>query len=282
MRFKAHISQENLLTLHMLVSSLERIGNRAAIHLCPETVKISVIFDSIDAPRCYTEIPSSALFHDYRIESQSENSILFEIGLDLLSWALQSGKSADTCQLKLVKRQAKPCLCFTTQASQSAAAVDVMHDIPIKVLRASDIVYFAPPDVPPPDTALQLPRGKLFRTIIEKMTKFGKSVLISSTQAGQLTFRITQSSVTIKTFVSNLMPMFTDNMDRATAGANKASVQIDIRKLSSILGLNHLPWDSATIYIAHNTSLFLELSLLGSGSIGFFIPILLQDMEVGE
>lgn len=258
----------------MLISSLERIGSRAAIHLCPNTIKICVIFESIDSPRCYSEIPPTALFSDYRIESQSDNSILFEIGLDLLSWALASGKSSDICQLKLVKRGNKPCLCFEAHASQAVAAVDVTHDIPIKVLRATDIIYYAPPEVPPPDTALQLPRGRLLRTIIEKMTKFGKSVIIESSQNGQVALRIAQSSISIKTYVNNLVPIFTENMERSAAGGNKASVEVDIRKLSSILGLHHLQWDNALVFIAHNASLFLELPCLGTGTVGFYIPIL--------
>jgi len=56
-------------------------------------------------------------------------------------------------------------------------------------------------------------------------------------------------------------------------------VQIDLRKLSIILALHHLPWDSAVIFLVHNTSLYLELPLLGSGSIGFYIPIVLLDEE---
>jgi hypothetical protein len=31
-----------------------------------------------------------------------------------------------------------------------ASEVDIVHDIPIKVLKASDIVYYSPPEVPPP------------------------------------------------------------------------------------------------------------------------------------
>jgi HUS1 checkpoint protein len=279
MRFKARISKENLLMLHALTSSLEKLGSRAAIHLSPTSVKISVIFENIDAPRSYVEIPSVSLFHEYRIESQSENSILFEIGLDLLSWALASGKTSDICQLKLVKRDAKPCLCFEAHASQGVAAVGILHDIPIKVLPASDIAYFAPPDVPPPDTALQLPRGRLLRTIIEKMVKFGKSMQITSSQVGQLTFGISQSTINIKTFVNNLVPIFTEGMDRTRDANNTASVHIDIRKLSCVLALHHLPWDSAVIYMAHNATLFLELPLLGTGSIGFYVPILLLDQQ---
>jgi len=265
--------------LHTLVSSLEKLGSRAAIHLCPASIKISVIFENIDAPRSYVEIPSVSLFHEYRIESQSENSILFEIGLDLLSWALSSGKSSDICQLKLVKRDSKPCLCFEAHSSQGAAAVGILHDIPIKVLPASDIANFTPPDVPPPETALQLPRGRLLRTIIEKMVKFGKSMQITSSQLGQLTFGISQSTINIKTFVSSLVPIFTDGMDRLRDANNTASVDVDIRKLASVLALHHLPWDQAVIYIAHNATLFLELPLLGTGSIGFYVPILYLEQQ---
>ena len=42
------------------------------------------------------------------------------------------------------------------QASHTATILDVKHDIPIRVQKASDIVYYQPPEVPPPDTALQV------------------------------------------------------------------------------------------------------------------------------
>jgi hypothetical protein len=280
MRFKAKISKQNLLILHTLALSLEKIGSRAAIHLSPTALKVSVIIENIDAPRCYVEIPSAYLFSDYRIESQNENSILFEIGLDLFGWALASGKSSDFCQLKLVKRDSKPCLCLEAISSQGPTAVGVIHDIPIKLLPAGDILYYAPPDVPPPDTALQLPRGKLLRTIIERMVKFGKTMLITSSQLGQLTFRISQSTIAINTFVNNLVPVFTEGMDRGKDSNNAATVNIDIRKLACILALHHLPWDSAVIYMTHNATLFLELPLVGTGSIGFYIPILYLEQDV--
>jgi hypothetical protein len=276
MRFKARIDKEHLITLHTLVSSLERIGTRAAIQICPNFIKISIIFENIDAPRCYSEIPTTSLFNECRVESQSENAILFEVGLNLLGLALTSGKSSEVCQLKLVKRDGKPCLCFEAQAS---FAVGVLHDIPIKVLPVSDIVYYAPPEVPPPEVALQLPRGRLLRTIVEKMTKFGKTMQIDSSQLGHLTFRMSQSSITVKTFVNGLVPIFTESMDRVRDVDNTASVQIDIRKLSCILSLHNLPWDSAVIYLAHNATLFLELPLLASGTIGFYVPVLLLDAQ---
>jgi len=35
--------------------------------------------------------------------------------------------------------------------------VDVLHDIPIKIMNPSDIVFYAPPEVPPPAV-----RGKIY------------------------------------------------------------------------------------------------------------------------
>lgn len=281
MRFKARIGKENLIALHSVISSLERIGLRAALHLSPESIKISVIANAIDDPRCFCEVSSDKMFHDYRIESQSDNSILFEIGLDLLSIALKSGLSADICQLKLVKRGSKPCLCFEAQASHTATILDVKHDIPIRVQKASDIVYYQPPEVPPPDTALQLPRSKLLRTIIDKMARFGKSMKITSSQLGQLSFQIAsyQSSVDIKTFVPNLTPIYTETMDRATYSNNVASVNVDINKLSAILRLHDLKWDNAVLYVTDNSTLFLELPYMDSGTIGFYVPIIMQGQD---
>lgn len=47
--------------------------------------------------------------------------------------ALGSGKSSNSSQLKLVKRDGRPCLCFETKAHESALSIDITHDIPIKV-----------------------------------------------------------------------------------------------------------------------------------------------------
>lgn len=47
--------------------------------------------------------------------------------------ALSSGKTSSSSQLKLVKRDGCPCLCFETKAHESALSIDVTHDIPIKV-----------------------------------------------------------------------------------------------------------------------------------------------------
>lgn len=127
--------------LHGVTASLERIGQTTAMYLDEDFVRLSVITESPDIPKVYAELNKNVLFQEYRIESQSSNCIFFEIELDLLSRALSSGKNAPQCYLKLVKRGQRPCLCLETRASEA----DIVHDIPVKIMRATEIVAYQPP-----------------------------------------------------------------------------------------------------------------------------------------
>ena len=104
MRFKAVISKQNLAALIGIIQSMERIGNTAAIFLSPEFVRIALITDNVDLPKCYIELAQTCLFLEYHIESQSDNNLLFEISLHNFVNALSSGKNAIQSVIKLVKR----------------------------------------------------------------------------------------------------------------------------------------------------------------------------------
>jgi HUS1 checkpoint protein len=209
MRFKARITNENLGLLFGVTSTLERIGQTTALYLDQEFVRLAVMTESPDTPKVYAELRADAVFQDYRIESQSDNTIFFEIELDLLSRALSSGKNAPVCNIKLVKRGLKPCLCLETRALE----VEIVHDIPIKIMRASEIVYYRPPPVPPPTVALDLPRGRLMKTIVDRMGKIVKQVQVVAEQSGRIIFSVDHSSAMIKTYYAGLQPRF-DSLDR--------------------------------------------------------------------
>ena len=119
----------------------EKIGKKASFFLDNEFMRITVSEDHIDSPRVFTEIRCDVVFSEYRIESNSQNRILFEIELDQFTRALTSGRNAQVCDLKMVKRGCLPCLCLETKAMDVA----VQHDIPIRVLKASNIMYERPP-----------------------------------------------------------------------------------------------------------------------------------------
>jgi Hus1-like protein len=122
MKFRARLTKESVLTIHSVSSTLQRIGSTACIFLNEECIQIAVITESADMPKCYSVLDPKALFPaEYRIESQSGNTILFEIGLLHLSKALESGRNATDSQFKLVKRGMTPCLCYEAKDSDSLA-----------------------------------------------------------------------------------------------------------------------------------------------------------------
>lgn len=115
MRFKAKLRRDNLLSFHSVLSVLDRLGKSIVLYFNEECIRISVVTESPDSPKIVSELKQTAIFYDYRIESQSSNSILIEIDLESLLRALSSGKQASQSQLKLVKRGNRPFLCFESR-----------------------------------------------------------------------------------------------------------------------------------------------------------------------
>jgi hypothetical protein len=96
MRFRAKISNENLNLFHNIISHLQRsgIGDKMAVYLTTDHLRLAAISDEIDSTKCYSELSVDSLFTEYLLESRADNCVLFEIGLDNLSKALQSGRHA--------------------------------------------------------------------------------------------------------------------------------------------------------------------------------------------
>lgn len=247
--------------LHGVVSTIEKIGENAAVLLTEDSIRLAVISESIETPRCYSELKSAVLFSEYKIESQSENTILFEIGLSQLSKALASGKYSSQCQIKLVKRDNKACLCIETKANESIMSVDVLHDIPIRVLKPTEVIYYMPPEIPAPRVALDLPKNKLMKTIVDKMLKFSKHVSITAYQSGRLVLKAEHSSAVIRTYYNGMQPRYVGAMDPISDVDNQASVKLNLRKLSTVLNLNNLMYDTASLckFLFFSTRLFSDL-----------------------
>ena len=131
MRFKAVITKQNLALFSGVLQSLERICANAAVLLTPTTIRIALISENADLPKSYVELFQRCLFLEYRIESQSDNNLLFEISLSNLISALNSGKNCFQTLIKLVKRDNKPYLCVETKATDGLD-VDITHDISIR------------------------------------------------------------------------------------------------------------------------------------------------------
>jgi hypothetical protein len=301
MRFKARFTREQGQLLHQIMSSLEKIAKGAVIHISRKALRIMVVTDAltVDAPFGLAEFECDEIFEDLRIESANDNAILLKIEqLGLLTWAMASVKQATgLSQLKLVKRGDRPCLCFETKPGDmnDGAAVKVQHDIPIRVLHVLELKEYMPPATPPPDVCLELPRSRIFRSVVEKSNKFGRKMIVHGKQAGSLALHVEDGMIAVQTYLSPLEPVALvgpnehdddDNnhhhfeMDELDDDAREARVKVDIRKLSQVLNLQSVPWEHALVYLVHNAALSLQVNMDSGAVVRFHIPVIsLDDME---
>ena len=286
MRFKAKITREKGQMLHQVTSSLERIAKGAVLHLSRDAFKVSMIVNSPDLPRGFAELDTKVLFNDLRIESQSDNAILLRIdNLHLLTYALASVKRATgICQIKLVKRGDRPCLCIEAKTDGGMddtgmhGGESVTQNVPIRVLPVEEIKHYLPPEIPPPDVALQMPNKiKVLRNVIEKTNKFGKYMYIGANQVGNMTLRVEDALISVQTHISDLLPARLEEADMPDID-NSARVKVDIRKLSVVLGLQHLPWDDAHLFVCDNAALYIQVAFSEEGaSLDFYVPVIVDD-----
>eukprot|EP00602_Paraphysomonas_sp_CaronLab_P001755 CAMPEP_0185037824 /NCGR_PEP_ID=MMETSP1103-20130426/32750_1 /TAXON_ID=36769 /ORGANISM="Paraphysomonas bandaiensis, Strain Caron Lab Isolate" /LENGTH=273 /DNA_ID=CAMNT_0027575983 /DNA_START=39 /DNA_END=860 /DNA_ORIENTATION=+ len=268
--------KENLMTFSSVLGVLERISSVGVVYLNEECIRVSVVTESPDTPKVFCELNHQSLFFEYRIESQSSNAILIEVEMDLLLRALASGKQVPQCQLKLVKRGARPFLCFESKAQ---GAIDITHDIPIRVLKPSDIIYYLPPEMSPPSVSLELPRGKLMKTIVDRISKISKYLHIDAEQSGKVIFRVENSLVTIKTYYTGLTPRF-EVLNRDRDIGNSASVKLDVRRLSTVLNVQHISLLNAVMYISDDEAFVLHVTLSPNdvGTLTFYVPVVMESL----
>ena len=284
MRFKAKVTREQGQTLYQVCASLERVAKGAILHLSRKSIKLGMIVNSPDVPKGFAEMDSNVIFHELRIESQSDNAILLRIDtLRLLTCALASIKrSAGMCQMKLVKRGDRPCLCLEAKTDGvdegEMTCETVTQNVPIKVLPVEEIKHYLPPEIPAPDVALLMPNKiKVLRSVIEKTNKFGKHMYVGANQAGNMTLRVEDSLISVQTHVSDLLPARLNAEDMPHPD-NSARVKVDIRKLAVVLGLQLLPWDDAHIFLCDNAALYIQVALSQSGAtLDFYIPVIVDE-----
>lgn len=308
MKFRAKISNPQLISFHGTVIALGKTSSASTIviFLTPDNIRFAAIHESIDATRCFAEISATSLCFEYKIESQSANTILFEVHVEKLSKILLSGKNSSIIQLKLVKRDNNPYLCFEAK-DDKGLAIDIVHEIPIRLMKSSEISYFMPPNMPKPHVALEIPKTKLFRNIVDRLARFSKTVDIMGYQAGKLSLQVDHGTANIKTYYGGLNPCFEGCLQADTDIENKASVRVDVRRFSHMINFSNITYSRAVLCksmkfkltfeksshanflftilkdITDNAAVMIDISLapINLGSLTYYSPVHVQT-DFGE
>eukprot|EP00614_Pseudopedinella_elastica_P004501 CAMPEP_0172602346 /NCGR_PEP_ID=MMETSP1068-20121228/22524_1 /TAXON_ID=35684 /ORGANISM="Pseudopedinella elastica, Strain CCMP716" /LENGTH=238 /DNA_ID=CAMNT_0013403651 /DNA_START=144 /DNA_END=860 /DNA_ORIENTATION=+ len=221
----------------------------------------------------YADLNQEELFIEYRIESQSSNCILFELSLQNFLDALNSAKKAPQCQIKLTKRNGQAVLCVETRAME----IDVVHDIPVVVMRASEYEYYRPPDVPRPEVQLELPTAKNFKHVVDRLKNMARNVYLRGAMAGSLTLHTDTEGVSIRTFFTNLQPRYESLIDDCEE--NTCILKVDPKKLAMVLhAYTFLRFNSIIMCMVPNHSLILHVLLepTSNGTLTFYLPIMVM------
>lgn len=161
------------------------------------------------------------------------------------------------------------------------------------LLPVDHIIKHKPPDVPPPQVSLELQSiNKLFRVVIERMSKLSKNLHIVAYQSGKLILATSQQiNLKVKTYFTDVTPRY-DTFEPVsgmnimeTYNQNVAEVKLDIKKLSTVLlFFNSIPYTNVIGFFSTNEMLVIniELAPLGLGTVTYFIPVIVLSEEEEE
>lgn len=85
------------------------------------------------------------------------------------------------------------------------------------------------------------------KTVLDKLNKFGKYVCITAMQSGQMILSANHTSVSVKTYYNGLRSRYIGSMDPITDVNNQVISKLNLKKLSTIIGLPYLSVDYATL-----------------------------------
>ena len=148
MRFRSRVSREGISLLIASFTAMSTVNHMGLLFFDETVFRVSVLSSLLENPRGYLEICASEFFSEYRVEPCANNAIACEISLTLLLQALNSGKNATQALIKLSKTTTQPfgnglsscpCLSIVLDAADQLLNVDVVHEIPIRLLKVSNL-----------------------------------------------------------------------------------------------------------------------------------------------
>jgi len=176
--------------LSKLVTMLAKLSDSCVVHMTPEIMAFAIAAGASAGVQVGAELSQKSLFLEHRIESRAENNrISFLVKLDNLGRALKSCCQTQTqkTQVKLTKKMNGPTLTFEIVFSD--AQVQVMHDVPIRLVQdPHELHAYAEPVYSSGLTAMSvvLPQAELrgLRNVAERMKAFSDYVHLTATDSG--------------------------------------------------------------------------------------------------
>lgn len=110
-------------TLSKVIQSIHKVSPRCIVRLEPDDVRFicTAAESSEGGVQIWSQLSVPFFFKEYRVESNFNNQINFEVPTDMLLQALKSAQGAIDVLLRLSKRDRDPLLSFSIASAVSAS-----------------------------------------------------------------------------------------------------------------------------------------------------------------
>lgn len=197
MRFRTTLVDIN--TLVRIVQTIQKVSPRCIIRLEPDDVRFICTAEA-DGVQIWSQLKVSSFFGEYRVESNFNNQINFEVATDMLLRALKSASNAVDVLMRLAKRGKDPLLSFAiANASHSGSRLEIVQDVLIQVYRPAESMRIKEPLCPEPDVHIFLPKLYKVRTVAERMKAVSSHIYISANRSEEFIMSVAQTEINMET-----------------------------------------------------------------------------------
>lgn len=149
MRLRCYVINVSLLA--GLIQTAANVNSPCYLHFTPNILRI-ISPSGHHGVQIWATLDVDSVFSHYRIESHHDNEIILEVSAESLMRILRSAAGALDIMLRLGKRDQDPLLSWSiAMTSESGARLDVLQEVVVRILRASEQSLISEPMCPKPD-----------------------------------------------------------------------------------------------------------------------------------
>ncbi|XP_017873578.1 PREDICTED: checkpoint protein HUS1 [Drosophila arizonae] len=238
---------------------------------------------STSSPLVWVSIASKDYFPEYQMtparpEQEFIVLVMSAMHLSRSLAVLRSGSSSSVHSCKLNLKQIQfPCISVIASvvSPNSSEPREVVHDVPVTVIPASDWPSFMLPKVPNTQIVLGVPSLRLLRSLIDKLKNISPSLIFHGSTAGELNLVAESEMATITTRFSRLL-LHKPDQGQSGAGAETSepeiSCSVDTRKASAFFNALQLPNEEIMIGIDSERCICLQLDIRSNVVLHSILP----------
>lgn len=198
MRFHAELVDVN--TLQRVIQTIAKVSPRCYVRVNPVEIRFICTADGSDGGvQVWSQFTNEAFLKDPVVESKFNNQIDFEINSDLFAQSLRSCDHAMSVAIRLSKREGEPLLSMAiANASHTGGRLEVVQDIGVRIIRASEANKMRDPMVPDPQVHIYMPKMFKVRSVVEKMRNVTRHIYVSANRSEEFLMSVEEPEVRIE------------------------------------------------------------------------------------